>query len=120
MWLPEPAPAVPAVGGEGCAFSHARNSFSDVAGTSFLLTMIVMGRDGKFCATAAPLKASNVKAARTIFRITCSIKSRKYLPHPEELAKQASRRMGSAGTRGHPSRRGQEAAPPEEEVYSFA
>ena len=30
MWLPEPAPAVPAVGGDGCAFSHARNSFSDV------------------------------------------------------------------------------------------
>ena len=41
MWLPEPAPAVPAVGGDGCAFSHARNSFSDVAGTSFLLTMII-------------------------------------------------------------------------------
>ena len=41
MWLPEPAPAVPAVGGDGCAFSHARNSFSDVAGTAFLLTMII-------------------------------------------------------------------------------
>ena len=41
MWLPEPAPAVPAVGGVGRAFSHASNSFSDFAGTAFLLTMII-------------------------------------------------------------------------------
>ena len=41
MWLPEPAPAVPAVGGDGRAFSHASNSFSDFAGTAFLLTMII-------------------------------------------------------------------------------
>ena len=32
---------MPAVGGDGCAFSHATNSFSDFAGTSFLLTMII-------------------------------------------------------------------------------
>ena len=32
MWLPEPAPAVPAVGGDGRAFSQAKNSFSDFAG----------------------------------------------------------------------------------------
>ncbi len=41
MWLPEPAPAVPAVGGDGCAFSQAINSLSDFAGTAFLLTMII-------------------------------------------------------------------------------
>ena len=41
MWLPEPAPAVPAVGGAGRDFSHSNNSFSDFAGTAFLLTMIM-------------------------------------------------------------------------------
>src|SRR5215211_9281160 len=60
-------------------------------------TMMVMGRDGKFWAAATLLNANTAIAARMNFRITCSIKSRKYLPHPEELAKQASRRMCSAG-----------------------
>ena len=41
MWLPEPAPAVPAVAGSGLAFSHSSNSFSDLAGTAFLLTTII-------------------------------------------------------------------------------
>ena len=41
MWLPEPAPAVPAVAGAGFAFSHSSNSFSDLAGTAFLLTTII-------------------------------------------------------------------------------
>ena len=41
MWLPEPAPAVPAVAGVGCAFSQAISSFSVLAGTAFLLTMIM-------------------------------------------------------------------------------
>ena len=38
-------------------------------------TMMVMGRDGKFCATAAPPKANTAKAARMIFRISCSLKT---------------------------------------------
>src|SRR6185436_8816414 len=41
-------------------------------------------------------------------------------PHPEELAKQASRRMGNTGTRGHPSRRAQERAPQDEVVIPFS
>ena len=41
MWLPEPAPAVPAVGGAGRALSQAISSFSVFAGTAFLLTMII-------------------------------------------------------------------------------
>ena len=41
MWLPEPAPAVPAVGGDGRDFSQSISSFSEVAGTAFLLTTII-------------------------------------------------------------------------------
>ena len=41
MWLPEPAPAVPAVGGVGFAFIQASNSGRVLAGTAFLLTMII-------------------------------------------------------------------------------
>ena len=34
--------------------------------------MMVMGRDGKFCAAAAPPNANTAIAARMIFRISCS------------------------------------------------